>query len=332
MNFSAGILLILLLSYIAVKTGKRTGIPPVVSLILTGIIMGAPFFKGTFIKEHKGLITVFGDAGLIALMFLAGLESSWRLLYKERRDAALIAAFAAFIPFLLGLTAFLLMGFSLTVSLAIGICMAITAEATKAKVLLDMGKLKTRVGSAMMGAGIIDDIIGFCLFLITVYLIHNSASKEDILIIVSMAAFFFGILIQKFIKRRHAFLKYPERFLNYAIVPFFFISMGIHFEMETLFIDPRLLLIIIAIAVTGKLAGALLVKPFSDFSWKQLYLIGWGMNSRGAVELALALIAYKSGLMPLNLFSSLVIMVLVTTLAFPFVFKVIVRNNSTIMD
>ncbi|MBW3017960.1 cation:proton antiporter, partial [Candidatus Woesearchaeota archaeon] len=273
------------------------------------------------------------DIALLCLMFLAGLESSWRALYEERKDAIVITIFAALIPFIIGFAVFKLLGFSLLVSSIVGICMSITAEATNARVLLDLSKLKTRVGAAMMDAGIFDDILGLSLFILITFLLKAAYLKEDLLIAGAILAFFVGIIVQKTIGRnKNPILKFVEKYLLILLVPFFFISMGIHFEPSSIFTSPYLLIIIIAIAITGKLAGTFLTKPFTKFSWKQLHLIGWGMNSRGAIELALALIAFRSALIPAELYSSLVIMALTTTLIFPFIISRMIRKNPKLMN
>ena len=60
-----------------------------------------------------------------------------------------------------------------------GIAISITAEATKARVLLELKKLRTRIGSAMMGAGIIDDILGLVLFIIVTALFKKVYLKDE---------------------------------------------------------------------------------------------------------------------------------------------------------
>jgi len=64
----------------------------------------------------------------------------------------------------------------------------------------------------------------------------------------------------------------------------------------------------------------------------QIWLIGWAMNSRGAVELALALTAFKMNLISTELYSSIVLMTFVTTFIFPFVIGRAVRKNPKIMN
>ena len=86
------------------------------------------------------------------------------------------------------------------------------------------------------------------------------------------------------------------------------------------------------LAISGKLIGSFLAKPFMDFSWKQLHLIGWSMNSRGAVGLALALIAFRSGLIPTDLYSSLIIMAMVSDLVFAIIVTRMIKKDKKIMD
>lgn len=108
--------------------------------------------------------------------------------------------------------------------------------------------------------------------------------------------------------------------------------MGIHFNLFSLLISPYLLCFIIFVAILGKIIGTLLAKPFLDFTHQQLFLVGWAMNSRGAIELALALIAFKTGLIGEYLYSSLILMALITTLIFPFIITNMIKNNPKIMN
>lgn len=332
MNLIVTIIVVLLISCLFTLLAKKLKISTVVALIFSGLIVGFPFIKKVIVEPNTQFIFGLGDIALLCLMFLAGLESSWRAIYSERKDAVLIAIFAALVPFLLGFIIFMMMGFSLLVSSIIGICMSITAEATKARVLLELKKLRTKVGAAMMGAGIIDDILGLFLFIFITYLFKVAYLKEDILITGAIISFFIGILVQKNIGRKNPIIKFTEKSLLLVIVPFFFISMGLHFDLNSLFINPYLLVIIIAVAIIGKIMGTFLTKPFTKFSWKQLHLIGWGMNSRGAVELALALIAFRGALISVELYSSLVIMALTTTLMFPFIITKMIKKEPQLMN
>lgn len=116
------------------------------------------------------------------------------------------------------------------------------------------------------------------------------------------------------------------------VVPFFFVNIGLNFNYDYLAGNVLLLLVTIAIAFLGKIIGTVIVKPFSKLSLKQLYLIGWGMNSRGAVELVIALLALNHGLITQEVFSALVAMAIVTTLVFPFVLQHELKNNPAALE
>jgi len=116
------------------------------------------------------------------------------------------------------------------------------------------------------------------------------------------------------------------------IVPFFFANVGLNFDFSAFFSNVTLLLVTVAIAFLGKIVGTLVVRPLSNLNIKQLYYVGWAMNSRGAAELVIALIAMQYGLIPPEIFSVLVAMSLITTLTFPFVLARGIRKNPGLMD
>lgn len=332
MNLIITLFVVLLISYLFTLLAKKTKISSVVTLIFAGLIVGLPFVTKRIITPNENFIFILGDIGLLCLMFLAGLKSSWKIINKEKKEAFIIAIFAAGVPFLLGFFIFLSLGFSLEVSLIVGIAMSITAEATKARVLLEIKKLRTKIGSVMMGAGIIDDIFGLILFIIVTVLFKTIEIREYILIAGAILAFFIGLIISSNVTKKNNWIENLEDILILIIIPFFFISMGMHFDLSSLFLNFGLLILILFIAIFGKIFGTLLTKPFTKFSLKQLLLIGWGMNSRGAIELAIILLAFRMGIISVGLYSSLVIMALVTTIIFPFILTRMIKKNPQLMD
>jgi Ca2+-transporting ATPase len=116
------------------------------------------------------------------------------------------------------------------------------------------------------------------------------------------------------------------------IVPFFFANVGINFDSSSLLSSTTLLVSTVVIAFIGKILGSLLVKPVSRLTLKQLYYVGWAMNSRGAAELVIALAAKQLGLIPPDVFSALVAMSLITTLVFPVILARGITKNPGLMD
>jgi Kef-type K+ transport system membrane component KefB len=312
---------------------RKLGISGVVGMIIAGIVLSSSPIGDVLIKPNSEAVSFLGELGLFSIMFMAGLEVSWSMLYTEKRDAVQLAVLASVTPFLLAFSVFMLLGFPLVVSLFVGVCMSITAEATKARVLLEVRKLKTRIGTLMMGAGIIDDLIGMGLFIALAYAFHTELpTKEVILLSGVVLSFFLGVFVHREVGRAEKMVPHVEKALAYLLVPFFFLSMGSDFSMASLIIDPLLLVIIVSVAILGKMLGTALTKPLTKLSAGQLYLVGWGMNSRGAVELALAFIAFSAGLIPVDIYSALIVMAMVTTMAFPLFFTRMVKGNPKIMD
>ena len=322
----------LVLANLAVWLGRMIRLPSVMSLIFVGILLGMPPISTGLIGENADAINWVGEIGLVFLLFLAGLETSWSFLKREKHDAFLIAAFGFITAFSFGFGVFRLLGFDNVVALIVGVSLAITAEGTTARVLLDLKKIKTRLGATMLGAGIVDDVIGIAAFVAVTIFFGGFSLGENALVFAAIVAFFTGLFSQKFLGREHRLVAGIENFLTVGVIPFFFISTGLHFDFGAIVFDGWILPLVIALAVVGKFLGVVLVKKFVQFDWSQMWLIGWAMNSRGAVELALALTALKMNLISAELYSSIVLMTFVTTLIFPFVADRAIRRRPKIMN
>ncbi len=327
------LLTILAISFFFSWLSRKFHLSEVIGLILAGLILSFPFFRQIVIVGHEDLIASLANVGLLTLMFLAGFEVSWRMFAKEEKDAFVVTLFTIFTSLILGTIVFILLGFSLEAALIMGVCFGITAEATKARVLIQLKKLKTKLGSLLMGAGIINDIIGVLFLGIITYIFNKDFSVNEIKILGEvLLAFFAGIAVHYVFNRFSQKVKILEKSLFILVVPFFFINVGMHFNLQSLKIDYRILLIVIITATAGQIIGTILTKPITKLKWKQLYLVGWGMNSKGAVELAIAFIALQVGLLPVNLYSALVLTALTTTILFQIIIFRMVKRNPTIMD
>lgn len=176
------------------------------------------------------------------------------------------------------------------------------------------------------------------LFAVMMIFILVMAALSDVLQIgYLIGAIIGGFLLQismRGISRRHRrdMVKVTKLITLGFIVPFFFVNAGLSFDLNTLFSNVTLLIITITIAFLGKIVGTLIVKPLSSLNLKQLYYVGWAMNSRGAAELVIALIAIQYGLIPLDIFSALVAMSLITTLTFPPILARGINKNAGLMN
>jgi len=173
--------------------------------------------------------------------------------------------------------------------------------------------------------------------LVVIFIMVLAALSESLGIGYLIGAIAGGFILQiamRSIHERHRkdMTKVTELIALGFIVPFFFANVGINFDSSTLFSSLGLLTATVVIAFSGKIVGCLLTKPFSRLSLKQLYYVGWAMNSRGAAELVIALAAKQFGLIPLDVFSALVAMSLITTLAFPPVLARGIHKNPGLMN
>ncbi|MFQ5999594.1 MAG: cation:proton antiporter [Candidatus Bathyarchaeia archaeon] len=371
---------------------KRIGLPPVVGQILAGIILGVPVIKTLIFGPETLLIVDFLSVlGIMFLLLLVGLEIDLKKIMESSKDSILISFGSAFVPLILGFIFLSAMGYDVVASLVFGGALAVTAEGTTVKVLMDANTLNTRLGVIMVTAGAIDDIFEVLFLSIVTILVHGGTFAElavfpiELLAFAAMAfvsfkiiskvlgyierkgddvelfsivlifvlimailsdalqiGYLIGAIIAGFLlqvsmkslkKKDEEEIVETTKLITLAfVVPFFFVNIGLNFDFSTLLGNSILLITTIAIAFSGKILGTLVTKPFSSLSTKQLYLVGWGMNSRGAVELVIALLARNYGLIPLEVFSALVAMAVITTLTFPFVLARGIKKNPGIMD
>lgn len=115
------------------------------------------------------------------------------------------------------------------------------------------------------------------------------------------------------------------------LVPFFFIRIGLNFDYSSVITNIWLFLVILICAIAGKLIGSLAVMLFTKISFNQAMLIGWSMNARGSIELVIISIARLNNLIPEEIFSSIVMMTIVTTAMLPFIFRVYLRKYPDIL-
>jgi Kef-type K+ transport system membrane component KefB len=95
---------------------------------------------------------------------------------------------------------------------------------------------------------------------------------------------------------------------------------------------PLLFLLVLAVAVIGKMLGSVISVFFADITFSQSTLIGWAMNSRGAVELIIAEVARQNNLIPIEIYSVIVAMALITTFIFPLVLNIYLKKQPDIMN
>ncbi len=187
---------------------RKCKAPQVVGEIIAGLIIG-PSILG--LVEQSDFLAQMGEIGVILLMFSAGLETNLKDLMKTGFKAFLIACAGVFVPLVGG--TLLYMAFYGTASfgsekfyqaLFIGVIMTATSVSITVQSLREMGKLKGEIGTTILSAAIIDDVIGI-LVLTFVIGFKNPESNEGKVIISTilffMCALVFGFILYKIFKK-----------------------------------------------------------------------------------------------------------------------------------
>lgn len=136
---------------------QRIGIPSVLGQILVGIIVG-PSLLGWI--HTDSLIDSFSSFGVIILMFIAGMETDMRQMRQVGVASFVSASLGVVLPFIAGAVFAYALGYSLPVSLFLGTLLTATSVSISAQTLKDMGKLNTKEGATILGAAVIDDVLG----------------------------------------------------------------------------------------------------------------------------------------------------------------------------
>lgn len=177
---------------------RKLKAPQVVGEIIAGLIIG-PSILG-WVSQSDFLLQM-AEIGVILLMFSAGLETDLKDLVKTGPIAALIACAGVFIPLIIGALYYMLYyGMSpwgseeFYKAVFVGTILTATSVSITVEALKEMGKIKGKVGTTILSAAIIDDVIGI-IVLTFVIGFKNPESKPITVIITTVLFFLFAFLV-----------------------------------------------------------------------------------------------------------------------------------------
>ena len=106
-----------------------------------------------------------------------------------------------------------------------------------------------------------------------------------------------------------------ETFSSSCLLPLFFAFTGLRTQINLLndWNGWVLCLVVVAVAIAGKLGGSMLMARWTGMSWHDSFAIGVLMNTRGLMELVVLNIGYDLGILPARIFAIMVLMALATT-------------------
>ncbi|EJR03871.1 cation:proton antiporter [Bacillus cereus] len=155
-EFFFQIALILLSTKLAGDLSVRLGQPSVLGKLIVGIVIG-PALLGWI--ENSELLTQLSNVGVILLMFMAGLETDLKELNENRNSSLAVAIGGIVLPFVGGYVAGLVMGMEQGNAVFLGLLLCATSVSISVQTLRDLGKMKTRESTTMLGAAVFDDIL-----------------------------------------------------------------------------------------------------------------------------------------------------------------------------
>ena len=127
-----------------------------------------------------------------------------------------------------------------------------------------------------------------------------------------MGAFLAGVVMGGTLETSPRRLIALERLVGVVFAPLFFGSLGLRADFIASF-DPWLVVVVFAIACVGKVLGCGLAAQWSGLPLREAWAVGFGMNARGAMEMAMAFVALQYRIISEELFVALVVMALATS-------------------
>ncbi|MFP5247358.1 MAG: cation:proton antiporter [Thermoanaerobaculia bacterium] len=143
------------------EVAERLGQPAVLGELIGGVIIGVSGFH--LVDPHDETIHLLSELGVILLLFLIGLETDLRKLMSVGGSATAVAFVGVALPLLGGFAFGQFLGMRVMVSIFLGAALTATSVGITARVLSDLGHLKDDESQIVLGAAVVDDIIGLVL-------------------------------------------------------------------------------------------------------------------------------------------------------------------------
>ncbi len=152
---------------------QRLGQPAVLGELIAGIILG-PSLLGV-LNPGDPIISAFAELGVLILLFTIGIETNIRSLARVGGAAGAVAMVGVILPFGLGYAAASWLGLGTMVSVVCGATLTATSVGISARVLSDLGRLGSDEGQIVLGAAVIDDVVGLVILSIVSSLLAGAA-------------------------------------------------------------------------------------------------------------------------------------------------------------
>jgi len=345
--------------------------------ILVGIAIG-PSLLGLI--TYTDSVQIFAQLGAVVLLFVVGLEFNIKDVFNLKYG--IIALIGVIVPWFGGFFLAEFFGYDFISSVFVGTALTATSIAITANVLREMGKLQTEAAKAIIGAAVIDDVLGLLVLSFSMQVTSDTISIVPIVLVIIEAVVFMvvggyvgHVYLSRLIERLDATKfagRYPEAIFLFAMMiafiysmiaeliglsaivgaflagvaltsciikhgknfkegaeylmiifaSIFFVSLGILADFHALTLQILWFLIALTIiAFLTKIIGCYLGARIGRMSHKNSLIVGMGMAPRGEVAMIVALIGLNLGVIQQDIYVSIILMSLLTTIFVPIILR-----------
>lgn len=171
---------------------RKIEMPQVVGALIAGIILGP---MGLDVLQETHFLSQVSEIGVIILMYTAGLETNISELKSCGKASAIIAILGVMIPLVVGYAVAAMFNTSPSAfmeNIFIGVILTATSVSITVETLKEMGKLSTKSGNAILGAALIDDVLGIVALTIVTSL---SSGNVNVWLVLAKIVVFFVISV-----------------------------------------------------------------------------------------------------------------------------------------
>lgn len=377
-------IIVIFAKFLAV-VARKCKAPQVVGEILAGLLIG-PFVLG--LVQQTDFLSQMAEIGVVLLMFEAGLDTDLKELVKTGPIAFLIACAGVFVPLALGALYYsVYYGFApwgsddFYKAVFVGTIMTATSVSITVQSLREMGRLKGRVGTTILSAAIIDDVIGIIVLTVVIGLKNPEANPTEVAVktilffVMSVVVGYICYRIFKLVDNRYprtrripiaglalclAMSYVAEKYFGIADItgayvagiilcsirdadyinekmdissymlfgPIFFASIGLKTNIDNLNGDILLFSVgFVAVALLSKIVGCGLMARACKFNFHDSLKVGVGMMTRGEVALIVSQKGLSVGLLSPVYFASVILLIIVSSIATPILLKIMYAKN-----
>jgi len=209
--------IILLAANIGGIVSKRFKQPAVLGQILAGLILGMGLMEKTETISH------LAEIGVVFLMFVAGLETDVNELKASGKSSSLIALGGVLTPFVFVAGGIYLFTNNFLASLFMGVIATATSVSISVQTLREIGQMRSKQGIGILGAAIIDDVVGIILLTLIIGVIKPGANNNILFVVGKICIFFvitfiIGYLLIKVLSKISTKINIEDKIVTFAII------------------------------------------------------------------------------------------------------------------